>query len=101
MKPRLLQVAELELDEAMAWYKDRSEAAAARVRDEMLAAKDQIITYPQAWYPLGDGVRRYRLNRFPSGHIYIVDADDILIVAVAHLKRRPGYARSRLSPQVD
>ena len=63
---------------------------------EVDRARQRIIDFPNAWHPLGDGVRRCRLDRFPYGLIYLVDGDDIAIVAVAHLSRNPDYWRDRL-----
>jgi mRNA-degrading endonuclease RelE of RelBE toxin-antitoxin system len=37
-----------------------------------------------------------RLSRFPYGLIYTIDNGDILVLAVAHLHRRPDYWRDRL-----
>jgi hypothetical protein len=39
--------------------------------------------------------RRILLDRFPYSVIYRASADEILIIAVAHLRRRPGYWRHR------
>lgn len=57
---------------------------------------DRVARNPEAWHPLGDGVRRCRLSRFPYGLIYAIDKDDIVVLAVAHLHRRPDYWRDRL-----
>jgi hypothetical protein len=35
-------------------------------------------------------------GRFPYGLIYALDDGDILVLAVAHLHRRPDYWRDRL-----
>ena len=49
-------------------------------------------------HPLAEGIRRYRLSRFPYGLIYTINNDDILVLAVAHLHRlRPDYWRDRLN----
>jgi hypothetical protein len=63
---------------------------------EVLSAVHRISLYPEAWHPLDEDVRRCRLNRFPFGLIYSVENDDILVLAVAHLHRRPDYWRDRL-----
>jgi hypothetical protein len=52
--------------------------------------------FPEAWHPLGEGVRRCGLSRFPYGLIYTIDEGDILVLAVAHLHRRQDYWRDRL-----
>jgi hypothetical protein len=36
-------------------------------------------------------VRRYRLNRFPYGLVYAVLDNEIVIVAIMHLHRKPDY----------
>ncbi|CAN5490471.1 hypothetical protein BH10PSE6_BH10PSE6_28480 [soil metagenome] len=44
----------------------------------------------------GRSIRRCRLSRFPYGLIYTIDKYDVLVLAVAHLHRRPDYWRDRL-----
>lgn len=39
--------------------------------------------------------RRYLLRRFPYSIIYQVTTDELRVVAVAHHRRRPGYAANR------
>ena len=63
---------------------------------EVLSAADRIARFPEAWHLLGEGIRRRRLSGFPYGLIYSVDKGDILVLAVAHLHRRPDYWRDRL-----
>ena len=96
MKVRFLQVAEIELDEAIRWY----EAQARRLGDvfliEVLSAADRIARYPDAWQPLDEGVRRCRLSRFPYGLVYAIEDGSILVLAVAHLHRDPDFWRDRL-----
>ena len=96
MTVHFLEVAEIELDQAVCWY----EAQAAGLGDafliEVLSATDRISLYPEAWQALDKSVRRCRLNRFPYGLIYGVENGDILVLAVAHLHRQPDYWRDRL-----
>jgi hypothetical protein len=33
---------------------------------EVLSAADRIARFPEAWHPLGEGVRRCRLSRAPK-----------------------------------
>lgn len=63
---------------------------------ETLHAFDLIEHHPDAWHPLSPSARRCRLRRFPYGVVYARVEDDILVLAVAHLHRRPGYWRDRL-----
>jgi plasmid stabilization system protein ParE len=93
---RFLEIAEIELDQAIHWYRAQASGLGDAFLIEVLSAADRIERFPEAWHPLGEGVRRYRLSRFPCGLIYTVDNGDILVLAVAHLHRRPGYWRDRL-----
>ena len=55
-----------------------------------------IERHPQAWSPIGRGLRCCRLAVFRYGLIYRIRAGQIEIVAVAHDRQRPGYWRNRL-----
>ena len=47
-------------------------------------------------YPMTlHGTRRIVLDRFPFNLFYRVTGDEVVVVAVAHQKRRPGYWASR------
>jgi hypothetical protein len=93
---RFLEIAEIELDRAIHWYRAQAPGLDSAFLIEVLSAADRIERFPVAWHPLTEGVRRCRLNRFPYGLIYTIDNGDILVLAVAHLHRRPDYWRDRL-----
>jgi len=92
---RLLDVAQQELDEAIVYYNSESPGLGDAFLLETVAAIDRIRRFPEAWHPLGDQIRRCRLRRFPYGLIYSKDEEGILILAVAHTHREPGYWRNR------
>ena len=96
MTVRLLEIAEIELDQAVHWYRAQAPGLGDAFLIEVLSAADRIARFPEAWHPLGEGIRRCRLSRFPYGLIYTVDNGDILVLAIAHLHRRPDYWRDRL-----
>jgi plasmid stabilization system protein ParE len=101
---RLLSVID-ETDQEATWY----EARQAGLGDAFINALEDSFRFI-ARHPMigatvhpavrGHEVRQYIMRRpFPFSIIYDrVSDDDILIVAVAHHRRRPGYWRSRLSP---
>jgi toxin ParE1/3/4 len=39
--------------------------------------------------------RRYHLRRFPYSIVYQFDTTELLVIAVAHPRRRPGYWKGR------
>jgi len=93
---RFLEIAEIELDQAINWYESQAPGLGNAFLIEVLSAADRIRRFPEAWHPLDEGVRRCRLSRFPYGLIYTVEQGEILVLAVAHLHRRPDYWRDRV-----
>ncbi|MGH8618013.1 MAG: type II toxin-antitoxin system RelE/ParE family toxin [Burkholderiales bacterium] len=96
MPVRLLEPAAEELDEAVAWYNAQVRGLGDTFLVEVLRVLSLVERYPRAWHPLGESTRRCRLSRFPYGVVYAVEPEEILVIALAHLHRRPGYWRERL-----
>ena len=64
--------------------------------NEIEAILRRIIEAPDRWPFLDEDVRRCLARRFPYGILYTIEADYILIIAVMHCSRKPGYWRDRL-----
>lgn len=97
MKVRLHPAARAELVEARNWYYERSPLTSVAFAQAVDHAVARIRTAPNT-QPLADhGTRKLVLQRFPFNIFYRVGETEILIVAVAHLKRRPRYWLSRLT----
>jgi plasmid stabilization system protein ParE len=94
---RLLEPAQAELDEAVAWYADQAPGLGDAFLLETLKAIKLIEQFPRAWHPLTPHIRRCRLRRFPYSVVYTVDGDDLLVLAIAHQHRKPSYWRSRMN----
>jgi hypothetical protein len=64
---------------------------------EIFAAVERIKANPGMWPILDDQVRRCLVHRFLYGVIYSVDEQKsrVLILAVMHLNRQPGYWSGR------
>jgi len=71
---RFLEVAEIELDQAFRWYESQAPGLGDAFLIEVLSAAERISLYPEAWHSLDEGLRRCRLNRFPYGLIYAIEA---------------------------
>jgi plasmid stabilization system protein ParE len=85
-----------EAEAAARWYAERSSTAASGFADEIDAAIAAIDRNPEAWPPYDHGTRHYLLRRYPFSVVYRIEPRRILVVAVAHGLRRPGYWASRL-----
>jgi len=95
--PRFLASARAEAETAARWYEAREAGLGGDFVAELERAVEQILTTPDAW-PIcqhDDRARRFLLSRFPYAVVYLVQDDALVVVAVAHGKRRPGYWRGR------
>ncbi len=80
------------LDSAYLHCESRQTGLGQRFRDEVDRAVSRIVAEPSRWAVYRERYRRVRLKRFPFALFYRqVDADRVLILAVAHDHRRPGY----------
>ena len=84
------------------WYAERSERAATRFVDELEQALDLLADNPdigQKWtHPsANERVRRIPLRRYPFMLFYVVSAEMVRVLAVAHTSREPGYWASRVA----
>jgi plasmid stabilization system protein ParE len=95
MKARVLDEASLEFEEAVAYYESKSTALGERFRRAVHRTFVNVIEHPTMWSPLSGEYRRCRVNKFPYGIVYRVGPEGIVVVAVMHLKRRPGYWEGR------
>ena len=91
-----LPAAEDEFLEAVAWYEADRAGLGAEFLAEVERATRRIVSFPEHGSPYLAGTRRIVLGRFPYSVVYWPDADDLLVVAVAHSRRKPGYWRSRV-----
>ena len=95
MEIRFLEIAERELDEAVTYYNVESPGLGDEFLLQFLNALERIRQYSEAWQRFSQNTRRCRVHRFPWGVIYQILESEILVVAVAHLHRDPGYWQNR------
>jgi plasmid stabilization system protein ParE len=80
---------------AAAYYEAQEPGLGDAFLDDIEQALSSIQQFPQLWSVYNGEYRRYLLKRFPYGLVYRIDEARILIVAVAHLHRKPGYWKDR------
>jgi plasmid stabilization system protein ParE len=85
-----------EAREAYQWYLDRSPAAAGRFLLELESALAAIQADPSRFGPYVHMCRRRPLRRYPYIVVFREAPHEILVVAVAHERRRAGYWKDRL-----
>lgn len=84
-----------EVEDAQAWYEERSLFAASAFLRELSIAVRRLMESPTLYPSAEAGTRRVLLERFPYTIYYRVKSHALIIVAVAHQKRRPGYWAAR------
>ncbi|MGA8298924.1 MAG: type II toxin-antitoxin system RelE/ParE family toxin [Terriglobales bacterium] len=92
---RLHPEAEREYLEGLGWYRDRSAVVASDFELAVSKAVQAIEKAPQRWPSYFGDFKRYMLHRFPFGIVYQEMPTEIVVFAVAHGRRRPGYWRKR------
>jgi plasmid stabilization system protein ParE len=91
----VLDAADEELVEAAKFYESKTKGLGVDFLAELDNAIARLTDHPYAGAVVSGPVRRRLLRRFPYGLLYRLEADEIVIVAVMHLHRRPGYWSGR------
>jgi plasmid stabilization system protein ParE len=96
MKSRFTSVAETEYADAAAYYE-----VEACLGDDFIATVLNMVhrleDHPKLGPVIGLRVRSIPIPRFPFSIVYEILDKEIVIVAVAHQSRKPGYWRDRIS----
>ncbi|MDA1142511.1 MAG: type II toxin-antitoxin system RelE/ParE family toxin [Planctomycetota bacterium] len=87
--------ADAEMRSAASYYEERVHGLGEDFLDEVEHGLNRIGEFPLLWSPYEKEYRRYLLKRFPYGLIYRTEGETIYIIAVAHVRRKPGYWRGR------
>ena len=86
----------LEYADAALYYDERAPGLGSDFTTEVDAAIKRILEGPKQWACLEEDVRRCLVHRFPYGILYTIEEEYVLIVAIMHLSREPGYWRHRI-----
>lgn len=87
--------AEIEFFDAINYLEEQETGLGRNFAREIFASIRKITFFPYAWTPISKNARRILVNKFRYGIIYQVQGDNILIVAVMHLSRKPYYWQGR------
>ena len=101
MDIRLHSEALAELERAGEWYESRRPGLGQAFAVEVQHALDLILESPARWpvepnVKTNPPVQRFVLPSFPFVLPYLALQDSVVILAIAHMSRPPGYWSSRL-----
>lgn len=92
---RFLSAAEEEMNYAAAYYEEKAPNLGLEFLKEIRRVTKTVSTHPELGPVIEAGIRRRILKRFPFALLYKTDSTEIIILAVMHLARNPGYWRGR------
>ncbi|MEW6087389.1 MAG: type II toxin-antitoxin system RelE/ParE family toxin [bacterium] len=96
MEIRILEIAHLEFKEAKEFCEIEQSGLGSKFENKIEQSLLHIKQFPQAWPPERKEIRKYLVNKFPYKIIYSIQDDKIVILAFAHLHRKPDYWVDRL-----
>ncbi len=93
----ILPDAEAELQDAVEYYDSTSTDLGDRLMEAYFRALDRIRDFPHV-HPKGRlKTRKCKLQDFPFNLVYRIHGEQMVVYALAHQSRKPGYWRGRLS----
>jgi plasmid stabilization system protein ParE len=96
MRARFDEPARQEFLAQIAYYAAENPRVALRFRLAVEAAVARATAFPHAGSPTRSGARRVFVRHFPFSVVYHIEADLIVIFAIAHHARDDRYWESRL-----
>jgi plasmid stabilization system protein ParE len=90
-KVRLLDPAEQEMLDAARYYESQAAGLGADFLSKVQNAVKDIAEHPEMWPVIRFEIRRRLVHRFPYGILYRIGPEEVVVVAVAHLRRHPTY----------
>ncbi|MEQ1588777.1 MAG: type II toxin-antitoxin system RelE/ParE family toxin [Gallionella sp.] len=96
MKVEFLSEADEEFREAARYYESEAAGVGLSFITSVHKGVAEIVDLPLAAQVIRAGIRKKVLRHFPYNLFYAIEADTLVIVAVAHQRRRPNYWRVRL-----
>ena len=91
MRVTFNELAERELNDAAQYYEREQAGLGTAFIAEVRRCAAAVAEYPQASPVILGSIRRRLCQRFPYGLLYQPAGDELRILAVMNLRRRPGY----------
>jgi plasmid stabilization system protein ParE len=89
----------VEFESSASYYAKRQIGLDSRFISCIEGALSEIRRNPKRWRVFEDDIRRYLTPVFPYVVLYSVEKEFVLIVAIMHCRREPGYWRYRVKPK--
>lgn len=96
MRFRFLEGARDEFKEAVDYHERQCRGLGDDLESEVFAAIERASHDPTSYESFDSGIYRIPVQRFDYNIYYAVEEDTLVIAAVMHNRRRPGYWKRRL-----
>ena len=93
---RIAPEASEELEASVHFYESQQPGLGAAFLYEFKKTRERIAELPNAARILRGDIRRRPIHRFPFSVLYRATETEIVIIAIAHRQRRPGFWRGRV-----
>ncbi|MBI4984040.1 MAG: type II toxin-antitoxin system RelE/ParE family toxin [Rhodocyclales bacterium] len=80
---------------AAEYYEQQQTGLGERFANAVEMAVAHVVKAPESWRVIEDDIRRCLTKVFPYAVLYSIEPEHILVVAVMHCRREPGYWRNR------
>jgi toxin ParE1/3/4 len=95
-RARFVSAARREFLLEVAFYRKEHAGLGARFAAAVEEATARAVAFPLAGSPASAGTRRLLLREFPFSLVYRPEPEGIVVFALAHHQRHPGYWLSRV-----
>jgi toxin ParE1/3/4 len=85
-----------EYSEAIKYYAEQRVEVAQVFINTIEDAVYRIRESPERYVVMDEDVRKCMTRKFPYGILYTIEQDYILILAIMHCSREPGYWKKRI-----
>ncbi|HXI14548.1 MAG TPA: type II toxin-antitoxin system RelE/ParE family toxin [Thermoanaerobaculia bacterium] len=93
---RFLAEAENEFQEQIRYFDEQVAGLGNKFIADLEFTVESIRAFPESGAPVSQNLRKRLLRVFRHSVFYVKTQDEIIVVAVAPYRRRPGYWRKRM-----
>ncbi|MGP9766762.1 type II toxin-antitoxin system RelE/ParE family toxin [Halomonas sp. AOP13-D3-9] len=96
MRVKFIAPARREFLKEVVYYNEQQAGLGAAFASDIEEATARALEFPESGSPATQNTKRVFAKKFPFSVVYRPDSDGIIVFAVAHHARRPGYWASRI-----
>jgi len=79
----------LEVENAFEWYEEQKEGLGDELLEEIEVCYEHLRISPERYSYINPLYRRIKTNRFPYILVYEIEGNDVIIISIRHIKRKP------------